>query len=181
MGVFPNYLPIPSHSHHALLVLQTLDSHWKYESADDNELRKRADDACGWLTSDEAFSYWLLNRESNVLVLFGDMGCGKTMTTAFVADFLADTKRPLCAYYCKDEHELAKLGNIYRSILFQFLQQGYEIKLRFWDWYNKTSPGVRGNPTQSEDKLRELLYDICLLYTSPSPRDGLLSRMPSSA
>ena len=24
-------------------------------------------------------------------------------------------------------------------------------------------------------------YDICLLYTSPSPRDGLLSRMPSSA
>ena len=26
----------------------------------------------------------------------------------------------------------------------------------------------------------EMRYD-CLLYTSPSPRDGLLSRMPSSA
>ena len=25
------------------------------------------------------------------------------------------------------------------------------------------------------------LVDNCLLYTSPSPRDGLLSRMPSSA
>src|SRR5665647_1866718 len=25
------------------------------------------------------------------------------------------------------------------------------------------------------------LFDTCLLYTSPSPRDGLLSRMPSSA
>ena len=24
-------------------------------------------------------------------------------------------------------------------------------------------------------------YYACLLYTSPSPRDGLLSRMPSSA
>ena len=24
-------------------------------------------------------------------------------------------------------------------------------------------------------------YSDCLLYTSPSPRDGLLSRMPSSA
>ena len=24
-------------------------------------------------------------------------------------------------------------------------------------------------------------FKICLLYTSPSPRDGLLSRMPSSA
>ena len=28
--------------------------------------------------------------------------------------------------------------------------------------------------------LAERLY-FCLLYTSPSPRDGLLSRMPSSA
>ena len=25
------------------------------------------------------------------------------------------------------------------------------------------------------------MYDICLLYTSPSPRDATLSRMPSSA
>ena len=24
-------------------------------------------------------------------------------------------------------------------------------------------------------------FSVCLLYTSPSPRDGLLSRMPSSA
>ena len=28
---------------------------------------------------------------------------------------------------------------------------------------------------------RATLDPICLLYTSPSPRDGLLSRMPSSA
>ena len=27
----------------------------------------------------------------------------------------------------------------------------------------------------------EAWYGACLLYTSPSPRDGLLSRMPSSA
>ena len=32
----------------------------------------------------------------------------------------------------------------------------------------------------SDDKLKGLVH-ICLLYTSPSPRDGLLSRMPSSA
>ena len=29
--------------------------------------------------------------------------------------------------------------------------------------------------------LSEKEYNSCLLYTSPSPRDGLLSRMPSSA
>ena len=27
----------------------------------------------------------------------------------------------------------------------------------------------------------KIIYGACLLYTSPSPRDGLLSRMPSSA
>ena len=31
------------------------------------------------------------------------------------------------------------------------------------------------------DKVVDTIVKICLLYTSPSPRDGLLSRMPSSA
>ena len=31
------------------------------------------------------------------------------------------------------------------------------------------------------DAMKHAKYDDCLLYTSPSPRDGLLSRMPSSA
>ena len=33
----------------------------------------------------------------------------------------------------------------------------------------------------SDNLIRERLDYHCLLYTSPSPRDGLLSRMPSSA
>ena len=32
-----------------------------------------------------------------------------------------------------------------------------------------------------ENDQGERAYKVCLLYTSPSPRDGLLSRMPSSA
>ena len=38
--------------------------------------------------------------------------------------------------------------------------------------------------TEYEDMDKKLLggqFWFCLLYTSPSPRDGLLSRMPSSA
>ena len=31
------------------------------------------------------------------------------------------------------------------------------------------------------DELKDAQAAFCLLYTSPSPRDGLLSRMPSSA
>ena len=32
-----------------------------------------------------------------------------------------------------------------------------------------------------EEKYEKAQLMLCLLYTSPSPRDGLLSRMPSSA
>ena len=36
-------------------------------------------------------------------------------------------------------------------------------------------------PDDTNDSLQALIIDSCLLYTSPSPRDTLLSRMPSSA
>ena len=36
-------------------------------------------------------------------------------------------------------------------------------------------------PSHDEIFRARHIYKICLLYTSPSPRDGLLSRMPSSA
>ena len=37
------------------------------------------------------------------------------------------------------------------------------------------------NNLESVGKDLKKKYACCLLYTSPSPRDGLLSRMPSSA
>ena len=62
-------------------------------------------------------------------------------------------------------------------------------------WYqsNQTQPDrnqawyhvlVDGNQQVTYVAESNLSYDqsgLCLLYTSPSPRDGLLSRMPSSA
>ena len=40
--------------------------------------------------------------------------------------------------------------------------------------------GTDGSPRGDVGPVARIL-DPCLLYTSPSPRDGLLSRMPSSA
>ena len=37
------------------------------------------------------------------------------------------------------------------------------------------------NGSKEYDSTKTSTYGPCLLYTSPSPRDGLLSRMPSSA
>ena len=62
----------------------------------------------------------------------------------------------------------------------------------FYGYYNRKSndnlPTLTAIAEMSEADVNSLLpgYHIdqlrdCLLYTSPSPRDGLLSRMPSSA
>ena len=44
---------------------------------------------------------------------------------------------------------------------------------------NRQLGGISGFPNRDESEYDA--FGVCLLYTSPSPRDGLLSRMPSSA
>ena len=41
--------------------------------------------------------------------------------------------------------------------------------------------GITGGAEASSDGISLTAPEICLLYTSPSPRDATLSRMPSSA
>ena len=51
-------------------------------------------------------------------------------------------------------------------------------------WNKKEVSSISGVPQRAYvNDIRADLHDenTCLLYTSPSPRDGLLSRMPSSA
>ena len=61
-------------------------------------------------------------------------------------------------------------------------------KSKLQDWADSTAlaAAVSGETESSEfQSFAETFMDSspfpCLLYTSPSPRDGLLSRMPSSA
>ena len=47
----------------------------------------------------------------------------------------------------------------------------------------KPGAGSGSNTGTSDEQIANAVNQLntCLLYTSPSPRDGLLSRMPSSA
>ena len=46
---------------------------------------------------------------------------------------------------------------------------------------DKSAPTASSEVKQEKTANADEQYQACLLYTSPSPRDGLLSRMPSSA
>ena len=52
------------------------------------------------------------------------------------------------------------------------------VKVVLYTFSSSDQPVLSEATTDNEGRF---LFKSCLLYTSPSPRDGLLSRMPSSA
>ena len=50
-----------------------------------------------------------------------------------------------------------------------------------WQIGENATGNYDAGPQQEPVNTNRSLTNPCLLYTSPSPRDGLLSRMPSSA
>ena len=58
------------------------------------------------------------------------------------------------------------------------------VKLGITEWINTWIKNNWKTSKKEDVKNKDLwleLYNLCLLYTSPSPRDATLSRMPSSA
>ena len=76
------------------------------------------------------------------------------------------------------DQELIKLSNTFKKYNLgcgTLLYEGY-LNVGYWESLQAGAIYKDLNDTQNTYMLNH-----CLLYTSPSPRDGLLSRMPSSA
>ena len=69
---------------------------------------------------------------------------------------------------------LAYSGGLDTSIILKWLQENYDAEVICYT----ADVGQEINRKKIIKNAKRL---GCLLYTSPSPRDGLLSRMPSSA
>ena len=105
----------------------------------------------------------VLEGLNGTIFTYGQTGAGKTFTI------------------CGDVHSYQQRGIVPRALHQLFtdiesrLDMEVSVKVSYLEIYNEVmydllaeDPGASGSLT-------------CLLYTSPSPRDGLLSRMPSSA
>ena len=57
------------------------------------------------------------------------------------------------------------------------------LQLGYWSSHvlTRQGPVLLGKDSRQSGDMITAALTACLLYTSPSPRDGLLSRMPSSA
>ena len=75
------------------------------------------------------------------------------------------------------------LATVYNTV-HAFIKKGYlkEIPLNASQSYYDTNVTHHHHFfDEEENRLIDIHQDDCLLYTSPSPRDGSISRMPSSA
>ena len=77
----------------------------------------------------------------------------------------------------------SNIDNPDNDVWFTFVAIGNTVSANVLGAINSTDPSLQGGTITSPEMA---LYtgncdNPCLLYTSPSPRDGLLSRMPSSA
>ncbi|KAH6855513.1 hypothetical protein B0I37DRAFT_365063 [Chaetomium sp. MPI-CAGE-AT-0009] len=141
------------------LVRATLDA--DREKAHHSEFEHYSDEACAWIKSEEGFSSWLADStDSGVLLMLGDMGCGKTITAAYVVKLLSEMGRTVCRYFCRNDHSTADLGNIYRSLLWQLLRQKPALKLSFYHW--KTSSNSYIEPDRSPKQLGEFLSTVII-------------------
>ena len=83
--------------------------------------------------------------------------------------------RPVCCTEAEALDQLSKIGLSERIFLWTDSERR---TISDWGFLASVRQGVP--PLGIEAELNAWLTH-CLLYTSPSPRDGLLSRMPSSA
>ena len=74
---------------------------------------------------------------------------------------------------------IALIGSLFPILFSLVLFFGVLISADSDDENSNFSSGITGMNLSAEVLKHQPM--VCLLYTSPSPRDGLLSRMPSSA
>ena len=73
-----------------------------------------------------------------------------------------------------------KVSNRYVTIFFGSINKKNNQKLNI-SFVTKKKIGNAVKRNKIKRRLRNIMNDACLLYTSPSPRDKRQSRMPSSA
>ena len=152
-------------------------------------LKHRTDEACSWITEVPAFQDWLTGRGPQSLALLAKLGFGKTLTIAYVVQYLkssgdgafgsntptTDTlssesqphHRNVYSYYCKDSRNVNQALNAFRVLLSQLLGDHKDLCLHFNRWVQEQKKqGHR--PTSDPSCLKDLLIDLVAKLQQPT-------------
>jgi hypothetical protein len=100
----------------------------------------RTDLACKFLLSHQSFNEWYYKPICSQLVIFGDMGCGKSVASAFLVDKIIQKSKhqlpqaKVCYHYCQDD-ESGQAIHIFSVLILELLNQFVGLRKTFYDWY----------------------------------------------
>ena len=120
-----------------------------------------------------------LNEISNALTfVYGEKSTGKSAVGRFFQNLLFGRHGDLAtsANVRVGRSRVNLVGQ--RFELLRRVGDGNVLSVQALDGYQPTAPITQADLTAN---VSPSVYDTCLLYTSPSPRDLSTSRMPSSA
>lgn len=122
----------------------------------------RADEACQSLLTHPNFLEWYKAPGSQLLAIFGEMGCGKSVAMAFLVDELNrrsehQIPRPkVCYYYCRND-ETGHAAQIFAGLLLALLEQLPGLKKTFFEWYKQRQEAGVLEPATSAKELENFL------------------------
>ncbi|KAF4975981.1 hypothetical protein FZEAL_7298 [Fusarium zealandicum] len=72
-----------------------------------NRVRRRTNGTCEWFTEHHLFHAWRDSKESNLLLVTADPGCGKSVLARYLADHVLpqSSSRTSCFFFFKDDFE----------------------------------------------------------------------------
>src|SRR5664279_4473920 len=117
-------------------------------------------------------------RPPTIVLMAGLQGSGKTTATAKLARYLREQHNSSVAVAACDVYrpaavdQLIKVGKQAGADVYEQGTDRTPVQIAKWAADRARTEGKDVLIVDDEQ-------DVCLLYTSPSPRDGLLSRMPS--
>ena len=115
----------------------------------------------------------IISNDSRYYIVSGGRGSGKSFSiNALLVMLTYESKHTIL-------FTRYTLTSAYISIIPEFLDKLEQLQMT--QDFHITKDEIINKKTGSKIIFRGIKTSSCLLYTSPSPRDGLLSRMPSSA
>lgn len=123
------------------------------------------DSACEFLLEHQAFIRWYLQSDCGQLVIFGDMGCGKSVASAFLVHELrrkSEHQLPqakVCYYYCQDDGSGRAL-QIFSTLILELLKQFVGLGKDFYNWYKEKQASGHIEPAADPTMLATFLERI---------------------